>query len=129
MAKREASTSIDAERVLREVYHAAFFDPKELFDERGAMLPLSEIPEPARRAIAQLEVIETFEWVGEGKEKRREWTGYLKKVKLVSKEGMLTLTARHLGMLNDKLAVTVSDERVEKLQAAQARANKARGIK
>lgn len=102
MAKREARTEIKQDRVLQEIALSAFLDPADLFAADGTLLPLDRMPESARRAIAGLEVEETFK--GEGK--NREWTGYLKKIKLVSKEGTLTLAARHLGMLRDKTELT-----------------------
>ncbi len=66
---------------------------------------------------------------GEGKNKRKVWTGYLKKVKLVSKEGTLNLCARHLGLLHDKLDVTVTDERVDVLREMQAKRERIRAVR
>lgn len=115
-AKNLEESNVDAKRWLEEVNHSAFLDPEAMFAENGTLLPISEIPERLRRAIAGFEVIETFEMVGEGKERRREWTGYLKKVKLVSKESTLNLCAKHLGFIKEKVEVTVTDERVETLE-------------
>lgn len=98
MDARAEKVEIKAEDVLREIKTAAFLDPLELFADDGTLLPLSQMPESARRAIAGIEVEETFE--GQGKD--RVWSGYLKKIKLVSKEGTLTLAGRHLGMFVDK---------------------------
>ena len=98
MAARSEKVELTAEQVLRVIKTAAFLDPLQLFAEDGTLLPLSRMPEAARRAIAGLEVEETF--AGSGKD--RVWTGYLKKIKLVSKEGTLTLAGRHLGMFVDK---------------------------
>ena len=114
--ERVERLNVDADRWLEEVNHSAFLDPEAMFAENGTLLPISEIPERLRRAIAGFEVIETFEMVGEGKERRREWTGYLKKVKLVSKESTLNLCAKHLGFIKEKVEVTVTDERVETLE-------------
>ena len=120
-AEQEAGTTV--KRVLKEVERIAYIDPRQMFDDNGALLPISQIPEDLRRAIAGFEVIETFEWEGEGPNRRRVFSGYLKKVKLVSKDSMLTLSARHLGMLHDTLVIK-DDDRVAKLQAAIARAGK-----
>ena len=98
MAARSEKVELTAEQVLREIKTAAFLDPLQLFAEDGTLLPLSRMPEAARRAIAGLEVEELFDGRGED----RRMIGYLKKIKLVSKEGTLTLAGRHLGMFVDK---------------------------
>jgi phage terminase small subunit len=125
MDSRAGKLEITQERVLEEFATAAFLNPKEMFREDGRLLPIHDMSDRAARAITSFEVEEIFEGVGED----RIWIGYLKKVKLVSKEGTLNSTARHLGMFNDKLSIAVDDKRVEKLQAAQARAEKLRGKK
>ena len=110
--------------VLREVERIAYLDPKNMFDAQGALLPIAEIPEDLRRAIASFEVVETFEWEGDGPNRRRVFSGYLKKVKLWSKDSMLTLSARHLGILHDNVSVKV-DSVVDALHAAEQRAKQA----
>lgn len=52
------STYLDAtrERVMTEYTRIAFFDPLDMFDDEGRLLPLSEMPEDARRAIAGFDV-------------------------------------------------------------------------
>lgn len=99
---RAAKVELTAEQVLREIKNAAFLDPLALFAPDGTLLPLDQMPEHARRAIAGLEVEEVYE--GQGKARRQ--VGYLKKIKLVSKEGTLTLAGRHLGMFTDKTELT-----------------------
>ncbi len=118
----ESRTTVS--NVLREVERIAYLDPKNMFDAQGALLPIAEIPEDLRRAIASFEVVETFEWEGEGTNRRKVFSGYLKKVKLWSKDSMLTLSARHLGMLHDNVSVKV-DSVVDALHAAEQRAKKA----
>lgn len=128
-AKAMEKAGVTAERWLEEVNHAAFFDPQAMFNEDGTLKAIDEMPERMRRAIAGFEVVETFEMQGEGKNRHRVWTGYIKKVKLVSKEGTLNLCAKHLGFIKDKLEVEVTDARVSALQAAQARRDRAKGSK
>ncbi len=43
---------VNADRVLREIAAIAYFDPADLFDEKGALLPVRRMPERGRRAIA-----------------------------------------------------------------------------
>lgn len=128
-AQAMEKAGVSAERWLEEVNHSAFFDPETMFAANGTLLPISEMPERMRRAIAGFEVVETFEMQGEGKNRHRVWTGYIKKVKLVSKEGTLNLCAKHLGFIKDKLEVEVTDARVSALTAAQARRDRAKGSK
>jgi phage terminase small subunit len=96
-AERKQATGICAERVLVELATSAFLDPISLFDRDGCLLPLADMPEAARRTIAGIEVVELFDGVGE--EKHR--IGYLKKIKIVSKEGTLNLIGKHLKMFSD----------------------------
>lgn len=97
-ARAEAKAIVSQDRVLKEIAATAFLDPLDLFAEDGTLLPLSKMPAEARRAIAGLEVEEL--WQGKGDAKIL--VGRLKKIKLVSKDGMVTLAARHLGMLADQ---------------------------
>lgn len=50
---------ITLERVLEEEARLAFFDPKDLFDEDGRLLPVHQMPEDIRRAVAGLKVRRT----------------------------------------------------------------------
>lgn len=97
MNKRAEKIELTSERVLKEIAHSAFLDPIELFADDGSLLPLKQMPEHARRAIAGIEVEELF--AGKGDE--RQMIGYLKKIKLVSKEGTLTLAGKHLKLFNE----------------------------
>lgn len=125
-AKRVERLNVDADRWLEEVNSAAFLDPDAMFADDGTLLPMSQIPERHRRAIAGFEVIETFEMREVNGRRQKVWTGYLKKVKLVSKEGTLNLCAKHLGFIKDKLEVTVKDELLETLEEMKARREAAR---
>ena len=109
MKKRAEKTEFNADRVLKEIERVATVDPISLFNEDGTMKQISDIPEDVRRAIASVEVIETFEWEGEGKQRKRVWTGYIKKVKLVPKNESLNMAGRHFKMFTDVLDVNVND--------------------
>lgn len=102
MDKRAKRVELKADRVLQEIAHAAFLDPLELFKADGTLKALPDMPEAARRAIAGLEVEEIFQGTGA----KRKWVGYLKKIKLVSKEGTLQLAGRHLKLFTDKAELT-----------------------
>lgn len=122
-AQAVGELEIDSKRVLKEIHLAAFLDPNEMYKPDGTLKNVPDMPEHIRRAIAGLEVTELFE-MQEVKGKRvRVWIGYTKKVKLVSKEGTLTLAARHLGMLHDNVKIE-DNGLVDKLTKGVARANK-----
>jgi phage terminase small subunit len=109
MRKRAQRTEFNADRVLKEIERVATVDPIHLVNDDGTLKQMQDIPEDVRRAIASFEIIETFEWVGEGKERRREWTGYLKKMKLVPKNESLNMAGRHFKMFTDVLDVNVGE--------------------
>jgi len=48
------------ERILREEMLAAFVDPGDFFDDDGEMIPIKQLPERARRALAGWEVVEAY---------------------------------------------------------------------
>lgn len=99
--ERAEKTEITAERVLTEIGHLAFFDPSDLFNEDGTLKPVKAMPAPIRRCIAAIEVQEMYEGIGDD----RKLVGYLKKVKLASKEGGLTLAGKHLRLFSEQLEV------------------------
>jgi phage terminase small subunit len=72
----------------------AEFDPLDLFDEHGAPLPLEEVPEHARKAIAGLEVAQRF--IGEGEDKVPVT---VRKYRFESRLKALETLAKHLQLL------------------------------
>lgn len=96
MNERSERTKVTADRVVKEAASVAFLDPAALFAADGSLLPIGEMPAAARAAIASFDVVEITD--GDGQP-----VGRVKKVRLVDKLGALTLLARHLGMLQDKI--------------------------
>lgn len=103
-AEYQAQLNVNVQRVLTERARVAFFDPIDLFDENGALLPIRDMDADARRAIASVEVQELFEGTGQD----RKHIGNLHKIKLWDKGAALTALERHLGMYNDTLDVNVT---------------------
>ena len=91
---------VTIDRVLEEYAKLAFYDARKLFDDNGAVLPLSQWPDDEAAAIGGLEVAETG--LGDG-----DALGVVKKLKLIDKRGALDSLARHLGMFVDKKEVSV----------------------
>lgn len=81
-ARAQKKHELSVERVLEEIKHPAFIDPLTLFDLNGNLLPMKDIPEESRRAIASFEVLQN---------------GNIK-VKLCDKTQALERLMRFLGM-------------------------------
>lgn len=97
--KRSGRTEITADIVLRELLLIAKADIAQFFKEDGSFLPLHQIPEIARRAIAGIEVDELFEGFG----KDRAQIGYTKKLKFWDKTRALEMLGRHLKLFRDQV--------------------------
>lgn len=97
MAKREERTEISQDRVLRELAAVAFSDPRQMYDEHGAMLSVDKMSD---RAAASLAGIETEE-IAVGAGEKRQAIGMLRKVKRWDKVKALELLGKHLAMWKD----------------------------
>jgi phage terminase small subunit len=101
--KRAERTEVTADRVLREYAKLAFLDPRQFFDAEGRLIDITELPADVAAALSGMEV--ATERTGEDEEGRPLY-GTVRKIKFSDKRGALDSIARHLGMFNDKLAVT-----------------------
>ena len=101
MRRQDVSKQLDnayeitKDRILREIAAAALFDPGKMYNSDGEMLPLQQMDEITRRAIAAFDVQEVTDSDG-------TLVGYIKRIKPVSKMAALELAGRHLGMWNQK---------------------------
>lgn len=86
---RLTTDSVMAE--LAKIVHA---DPRKLFDDKGALLPIRQWPDDMAGAVASIEVDELFE----GKGKGRKFIGYTKKIKLWDKNSGIEKAMKHLGL-------------------------------
>jgi len=89
----EEKADVSEERILREVAAIAFLDPAEYFDPHGNLLPIHEMPERARRALASVEVTTMGKDAEALVTKIRNW----------DKKGSLELLMKHKKMLTDKV--------------------------
>ena len=88
---------MNRERILRELSFLGTVDIAEAYDDNGNLLPINEMPEGIRRAIAGIELIEERDENGEP-------TGTMtKKVKFWDKNTSLLGLARVFKMLTDKV--------------------------
>ncbi|HEX5236147.1 MAG TPA: terminase small subunit [Silvibacterium sp.] len=96
--RRKEKLKISAERVLEELAKLAFYDPKDLFDERGFLKSVTELDDITRAAIAGLDT-ETREIAGEGPLQRT----LLRKIKLADKGLNLERLGRYLKLFTDNV--------------------------
>ncbi len=96
--KAADKAEVTQERVLREEARLAFADLRQLFDEKGTIIPLHKLPDDIVRAVIGLEVITE---VG-------EITRY--KYKFSDKGKSLERLERHLGMFKDTLRLEMTVE-------------------
>lgn len=90
---------VTAESVLREMSRLAFSDVRELFDDNGELMPLSELSDEAAASIVGIDVATIGnDTVGRGQ---------ITKVKLGDKLKALENLGKHLGIFNENLNVNM----------------------
>ncbi len=104
-SKRLEKLEITADRVLSEIGKVAFLDARKCFNLDSSVKQIPELDDDTAAAIAGFEFIELFEGNGE----ERHAFGILKKFKLADKLSALTLLARNLKLLTDKVEATGKD--------------------
>jgi phage terminase small subunit len=114
MAKRAGKLEITAERVLQEIARLAYVDISQAYDEKGGLLPLHQMPEDVRRAVASVEVAE--------ERVDGEVVGEIRKVKFWDKKGSLDLLGRHLKLFTDLLEVKDTTPMADRMKQARERA-------
>lgn len=90
----EEKADVSEERILREVAAIAFLDPADYFDEDGNLRHVKDMPEQARRALAQIEV----KAVG-----NEEAQAFVTRIRHGDKKGALELLMKFKKMLTDKV--------------------------
>ena len=103
LAKSTAKAQLTAERIDQEIAALAFSDLRKLFNRDGTIKPMSEWPNETASAVASIENEEIH-----GRKKRGKSSALVRLVKLKawSKTEALTLAARRLKLLTDKVEVT-----------------------
>ena len=85
----QEKSGVTEAQVIQEAARIGLLDPARLFDEKGNLLPINEIPAEVRAAIASIEVGED--------EIDGEVTTRVKKIKLWDKNSALEKLMKHLG--------------------------------
>ncbi|WP_346320779.1 terminase small subunit [Chitinophaga sp. YIM B06452] len=91
--KLAEKVGITQERVLKEYVKLAFFDPRKLYDESGALLKAHDLDDDTAAAITGMEKEELHEGYGE----ERRQIGYTTKVKFSDKRQALDSIAKMMG--------------------------------
>lgn len=89
--ERRERLAVEADDVVRELMGIGFADPAEVFDADGNLLPIHQMPERVRRAIASVEVKQT-----------PGLPGHVLKIKWWNKPQGLELIGKHIGMWEPK---------------------------
>ena len=96
MAERMDRLQIDADFVLDRLTDHVEALLSDIYQDNGCLKPVHEWPDVFQRGlIVGFENEETFEWEGEGKERKQVWTGYIRKVKLTDRFKHLEAIGRH----------------------------------
>lgn len=111
--EREERLQVRQDNVLRHVGYIAFADPRKAYDENNRLLPPSEWPDEIAFSIASVKTTELRDDDG-------NVIGHTNEIKFWNKTDAQTLAARHLGMLNDKVTLDVTENLAERLTRIQA---------
>lgn len=96
-----AAEKLDAQKVLQRTAKVAFMDIRKAFNEKGAMVPIHELPDDVAFAVAGIEVEELFA----GKGADRVHVGYTKKLRLNDRTPALALLGKHYKLFTEKVEV------------------------
>jgi phage terminase small subunit len=105
LALQQKRTEITADRVLKELARIAFLDLAGAYDENGRLLPIKDMPEDVRRAIAGMKVYAERISGGDGDD---DEIGETTEIKTVDKTKALQLIGQHLKMFTEKREITGS---------------------
>lgn len=114
--EREERLQVRQDNVLRHVGYIAFADPRKAYDANDRLLPPSQWPDEIAFSISSIKTTELRDDEG-------NVVGHTNEIKFWNKTDAQTLAARHLGMLNDKVTLDVSDELADRLARAKQRLN------
>jgi len=106
LAKRVQKLELKAEILDEHLAAAASFDPGTMYDSKGNILAVKDMPEATRRALVGLDQEELFEGRGDD----RELVGIVKKVKWHDKVAAMRLAYQRLGLLKDRLDVNLQGQ-------------------
>lgn len=86
------------QRVMLEIGRISTIDIRKAFDDSGNLLNVKELPPELAAVVSNVEILETFEGLGEN----RVWIGYTKKIKFWDKMKALELLGKNLMMFIER---------------------------
>lgn len=98
LEQRNTKVEVTAEIILRELLMIATADLSKAYDENGNILPIKQMPEELRRAIAGCESFEVKAEVY-----NEPMIGFTRKIKLWDKTRALELLGKHLALFVDRI--------------------------
>jgi phage terminase small subunit len=118
MDKRAATVGITADWVLTEILKLAGCDVADCFDENGALKPIKDIPEGARKAVSGIDTEQRVSGRGENAE-----IITTKKLRFWPKDRALELLGKHLKLFTDVHEHHLGKGLAERMQKARQRAS------
>jgi phage terminase small subunit len=99
-----AKAEVTVDRIVQAAAAVAFSDIRQLYDERGELLPVHQWPDGVAESVAGIEVEERFEGRGEA----REYVGQLRKVKRWDKTKALEILAKYKKLFDDGAKINLT---------------------
>lgn len=118
-AQERLADLIDPDRALREAARLAYSDITQLFDDAGNVLPIKQWPPELAAAVGSIELVKRNVDSGDGQ------TDDVLKLRLWDKSKNLELLFKHLGLIKERVDVTVTSIE-ERLKSARQRVAKAK---
>lgn len=84
---------VTLDEILNELASMFRFDPAEMYDENGSLMPIHNMPAPVRKMIASMDTEEIFMGFG----KKREVIGDVKKIKFYNKLEVVEKYMKYFG--------------------------------
>ena len=110
---------VDPDRVLREAARLAFSDIRQAFNDKGELLPIHEWPDDLAAAVASTESVRRNLDAADGK------TDRIVKLKVWDKPKNIEMLSKHLGLLTERVEVTLQGELEDRIKAGRGRIAKA----
>ncbi|MEH6474469.1 MAG: terminase small subunit [Sneathiella sp.] len=96
-------TNVQQEDVIKGLLYVADLDPADLFDSKGNMLPVKDLPPEVRRAIAGFDITTTtVKTIGKDNENDTEETVQTAKIRFNDRMKGLESLGRTIAMFTDK---------------------------
>jgi phage terminase small subunit len=121
MKARADRLEVKADDILRELMFILKSDLAQAYDEDGRVLPVHQMPENFRRALAAVEVDEILERDQADPQGPRVLAGFTKKLKLWDKTKAAEMLGKYLKLWVDKVEHDFTDGLADRLEKARQR--------